>query len=387
MKKIFSFIVFLAGVAMFTSCSKDDTSNPYAHVSSIKIVKADDLSFPSDGGNGNIVFQATGDVTVSSSKEWATATIDGDTVKISVSDNVDKSDRTAKITISCGEDKIFYNILQLGFVFRSSAPSTVGITTNNPRQVRYLIGHSSDITVSTNVDWIETAFRNDSVVIEVTKNETKHIRQGMVYLQSGSFKDSIDVRQGLSSYISNKYYLLVGENPWYDPTDPEDNPYSVVLAHLTGTGSKTKLEFPDYGWTAAGAALETSDLSLSIVPGKIGTYSKYDLALCGWDFAQEVLTWESDQKLSFPMGYVEYGDGSGGNLGYLTDKGTWSEGKFNTISFSAFAGGTLSEDTFAGSLLFFVNPWLEEYDNAEAGSRAAFEEAKRNIQARLRLRR
>ena len=387
MKKILSFIVLLAGVAGFTSCSEDSTSNPYAHESSIKIIKADDLSFTSGGGAGNIVFQANGDVTVSSSKDWATAIVDADTVKISVSDNVDKSDRTALITISCGEDQVYYNVLQLGFVFRSAAPASVGINTNNPKQVRYHVGHSSDITASTDVDWITTDFRNDSIVIEVTKNDTKHIRQGMVYMESATFKDSIVVRQGLSSYISNKYYLLVGENAFYDPTDPNDEKYSVVLAHLTGTGTKTKLEFPDFGWTAAGAELVGSDLSLSVQLGQIGTYSSYTVGLCGWDIDKEVLTWDSEQKLSFPMGYMEYEDGTSGNFGRLTDKGAWSGGKFNGLSITAFTATTLSEETYAGNLMILIDPWLEECEEPAAGSRVAFEQAKRNIQARLRLRR
>lgn len=364
MKKIFSFFVLLAGVASFTACSDDDSSNPYAHESTVKVVGVSNLDLTSAGGEGYIVVDAPAGATVTSSKDWATATMVGDTVKVSVDLNSSLHDRNAVITIASGNDKATAIVHQLGFVFRSEAPAKLVFSANGARSASYYINHSSDLDVYADVDWIEAEMVEDSLFINVFKNESKHLRTGYVYMQSGEFRDSILIKQGLASYFVKKYYILQGENVYYDPEDPDDSPYVAVLAHITGTSTKAKLEFPDYDWEAAGVTIDANNLEIAIVPGYVGTFrlsgNNYNIGLCALDIEQGSLIWDSTPVLPFNMLYNEESEESGYMYGSLYDNGTWEGGKTTGLGFSAFNNANL--DSYLGSLILMANPVLTEYD-------------------------
>ena len=94
MKKIFSFLVLLAGVASFTSCSDKDAT--YTAPTPLTISNANVL-FGAGGGDGSIVTAAQSAVTATTDAQWISLSTNGGTVTVTAQPNASLEARSAKI--------------------------------------------------------------------------------------------------------------------------------------------------------------------------------------------------------------------------------------------------------------------------------------------------
>ena len=74
MKKIFSFILLLAGVTMVTSCGEDDAT--YTPVEPLEIV-SNNVLFETAGGTGTITVKGSEALTASTAAQWLAVSVSG----------------------------------------------------------------------------------------------------------------------------------------------------------------------------------------------------------------------------------------------------------------------------------------------------------------------
>lgn len=116
MKKIFSMlaITVLGGLAL-SSCDNDDTTNEIA-THGLAVTSAT-TKFDAIGGTNSITVANT-PVSAYANDDWATVAIDGNSVKVTATQNSDIQTRHASVVIkSSAEDSAVVNIDQDGMVF------------------------------------------------------------------------------------------------------------------------------------------------------------------------------------------------------------------------------------------------------------------------------
>ena len=99
MKKIFSFILLLAGVTMVTSCGEDDAT--YTPVEPLEIV-SNNVLFETAGGTGTITVKGSEALTASTAAQWLAVSVSGNTVTVTAQENPSLSGRSAQITLAAG---------------------------------------------------------------------------------------------------------------------------------------------------------------------------------------------------------------------------------------------------------------------------------------------
>lgn len=214
MKKIINILaVTVLGGLILSSCDNDDTTNDIA-THGLEVTSAK-TSFEAIGGTNSITVANT-PVSAYANDDWATVTIDGNTVKVTATQNNDIQTRHASVVIKSSEaDSAVVNIDQDGMVFEIANNSV--ILQDAAMTQKVYVSHNLPVTVSTKVDWLSAAITDDSLAITATENATGQPRQGWVYYTSGNTTDSISVMQFtpekdiLGEY--NMYYM--SQNKWY----------------------------------------------------------------------------------------------------------------------------------------------------------------------------
>lgn len=227
MKKIYSLSLLLLGLLVFSSCS-DDNDNPYASGSSITVVKSD-LNFDASASEGSIVYASAGTVTATTSASWCEAVVDGDSVKVTVTQNNTRNGRAASVTLHQGTDSLTLAVLQQGVVISIEKPC-VSLNSDEAASLRYSFVGNIDTNVLSCPDWATASIANDSLYVDVTANSTGHLRNGYIVYGSGSYTDSIRIFQAdFDNDIAGKYTL------YYEKS--EDDPTQVAMRNkdLTST--------------------------------------------------------------------------------------------------------------------------------------------------------
>ncbi len=385
MKKIISFIVLLAGVISFTSCDNDST-NPYAHESVIQIVKADELTFTSPGGESYIEFTAPSNVQITANADWVTLTPQSASrVDVTVAPNNDKSDRSAQVIFISGRDKVMVTVHQLGFVLRVDAPESVALG-NSASTNTFAIAHSGEVTVESNVDWITAYVEGDNLVYEVAANTNRVCRRGIVSYSSAAYEGSFEVLQGDVNDLVGKSFLLGGFDMAADEnTDPEDL-YFYMIATLT-SDKKASISLPSYGISGLSTKvkLDASDLSVNFACGGLGKLTKTLYGgLCAVDFNAGQVTWESSVYLKFPVDYYDTETFSG-HAADLASGTFGDEYEINGMMIYLFSDVDYKNPL--GYMVGMYDCFLEEYtdDESEEARNLAIKKAKSNAIARRTL--
>ena len=243
MKKIFSMlaITVLGGLAL-SSCDNDDTTNEIA-THGLAVTSAT-TKFDAIGGTNSITVANT-PVSAYANDDWATVAIDGNSVKVTATQNNDIQTRHASVVIkSSAEDSAVVNIDQDGMVF--------DLSTTNPSisdaagKHSFYVNHNLPVTVTTSADWLSAAVTGDSLALTNTENATGEPRQAWVYYTSGNLTDSIRVMQFTPEkdilgdynlyYYSQRQWLVLGVNIGRQ----SNGSYAM---HFTDEG------MADYGWS------------------------------------------------------------------------------------------------------------------------------------------
>ncbi len=205
MNKIFGFLLMSCCLAGFVSCD-DDTENPYAQSSPIAIVSSN-LSFDATANTGVVKFSAPGTVTARTTAPWCSASVDGDSVVVTVEQNTTISGRSAQLILSYGGATEALSIIQRGVVVQLEH-SGIAVETDEATSVKYSLQSNVDLVVTEAPAWATAAIEGDSITVNVTANTTGAPRVGYVKVGSGEFVDSLRIIQAdFNTDIAGTYRL------------------------------------------------------------------------------------------------------------------------------------------------------------------------------------
>ena len=207
MKKIFGLLCLVLGLFVVVSCSDDDTTNPYAHVSAITVDSASVL-FRAAPDTGTVTVTALNGITkVESEQAWCQATVSGNKVTVTVTQNGGLASRASLIKIYSGDDYATVTVQQMGFIFSIGVLSIL-TTVDSTQTLTYALKHNADVAVSSTADWITVSATDNSLAVKLAANTTGHIRYGYVRYTNGTVTDSIPVTQyEFAKDIAGEYNL------------------------------------------------------------------------------------------------------------------------------------------------------------------------------------
>lgn len=355
MKKIYYLMLLLVAAVSFTSCN-DDTDNPYERTSQLKVLRSSVL-FDSKGGTGFVKFEAPSAITATLNSSWATATVQGDSVRVVATANEAYEGRASVLTVRCGEDSVQLTVQQLGMVVSINVDSSI-VVGDEASKVGYRISTSNKVTFTSSADWLTGTATNDSLFINYGKNATGSIRTGVLHYQCGNLKDSIVVTQGALADITNKQYLLGGKNYF-----KEGNPLIAYVAKIVDKKGKLFLEIPSFNWSIP-VTFNASTLSISLTSGnligrlKIKETDAYVFMLMfNHQDLKSTIVLDNSATMTGAFNVIpEVGtmclfEGSKGSTGAT----------FDTMLFSGFKTDKLSTEDYIGNIIGLIDPLLQEY--------------------------
>lgn len=356
MKKLFNIMILAAMAFSIVACS-DDTENPYDKASSIQVVSAD-LSFTGSADTGKVVVSALEGISsakLSSTTDWATATVNGNEVTVTVTANPDLEGRSSLLTIWSGKDSVNVPVHQNGFKLKTNVDSLIVFADSTSLTRTYTISNTAPVSFEGTDDWFTAKISGSELTISAQPNKTGHVRTGYLYYLSGNQKDSVLVKQGEFADIAG-YYTFNG----YSATTFKAASEVAMITTLKGKPilylAKSQLIVP--------VTYNKSDLSLTINAGEIidsAAVSEnvyYYLATVIGDYSTGASSYSNKVQLK---GYFDYDKDEGTYLEFL-DNGTLSGGEANTLQFLYFTSKTLSDKTITkygeGGMIY---PYLLEY--------------------------
>ena len=282
-KKIYSLFALAIVAAGLVACSDDDAGSEYLRQSQVSI-ESSTVTFNARAGKGSVVFSApegtTPTATVSSS--WATAQVDGDTVRVSVDSNPNLEGRSALLTIKAGGDSTNVTIQQQGMAYKYLGDKYY-LFNDSARSISLPLTNEGGVMSTETPEGITATVNDSTLNLPLSENTTGSIRTSDIYLHDGPYTDTIQVVQGELKDVINKEYSFVaydlGQNKQSNNIDDYLVSYDVTVAADTiPYGGKTYvipyIYFPDENWVVQ---FEFNEENLiSIVPGgiRIGTYGK-----------------------------------------------------------------------------------------------------------------
>lgn len=193
MKKIYkSILLSMIAAAGLTACS-DYEAPDIASTDAIDIVSRE-TNFTAAASTGTIKFEAKGPVTVSTSNEWITPTVDGNVINIAVTQNDAIDSRAGSITVKCGGATEEIQIIQPGVIFKFDDPSTIAISSDAWTKT-YQADSSVPVQISSDAEWLSGTIADGILTVKADRNTKLSPRTGVLSLTSGSLSYDITVNQ------------------------------------------------------------------------------------------------------------------------------------------------------------------------------------------------
>lgn len=199
MKKTYRSLLFaLIATAGFTACS-DYEAPDITTESAISIVSRE-TTFPAAASAGTITFNAKGPVTVQSSSEWLSASVEGNTINLNVAQNNSLDGRAATLYVKCGNITDEIAVIQSGLIFKFNADVATIDIDSDAWTTSYDASANVDIEVSSDAEWLTADLADGKLTIAATRNTGLSARTGLLTISAGSLKSEITVNQGPLSF-------------------------------------------------------------------------------------------------------------------------------------------------------------------------------------------
>lgn len=209
MKRIYGILGVFFLLIGFVACSRDEVDNPYAKESTIRVDSCSVL-FQAAPSTGHVKVVAPHGITkVESEHPWCTATVSGDVVTVKVEENAGALGRSSVLMIYSGDDFTKVTVQQTGIIFAMEGGNAMAFN-DAKRSFSLALKHNVDVKLTSMADWITCSLKDGEVAIDLTKNETGHMRQGYIKYQAGStIVDSIKITQcDFDKDIVGMYHLV-----------------------------------------------------------------------------------------------------------------------------------------------------------------------------------
>lgn len=350
-KNIFGFLLIGMGVMGLASCS-DEIDNPYASTSTVNIISSS-LNFDAAASQGSIRYTAEGTVTVTTANPWCHATVSGDSVIVTVDQNVNKSGRASSVTIHDNNGSTTLAVLQNGVVAELEV-NTVSRSDDEAATVKYAFKGNLDFSVLSAPDWVTASFVGDSFQVTFTENTTGHLRKGYIHYGCGDFKDSIRVIQAdFDADIAGKWDVTYYKSATSEATTTLHN--TVLSAE--GLKINSNLTLP--------MTYDPDECTLTVSTGSyVGSfvypdYSYYIYAIFGLRN-----DWFAYSTGYYLVGTLDYSEATGTtlNFDYMV-----SGFEVNSIIFGIFTAQSLDKDHDTGYTYDqWIHPVLKRVENSSA---------------------
>lgn len=364
MKKLFNIALFAMGCLFLASCSDDEYVDK---VNSVQVSEAD-TEIPAAGATKTITVTGEG-IQAEADDAWLAVSVNGNTITATADANYSRESRHTFINIKAANgDFLKVNVSQLGAVFVLDAPATITYK-DAATEATYDFNTNLPVQVTTSDSWLKAKLVDGKLTINADANETGSIRSGYVIYQAGTLADKIEVVQGeMDKDILGKYYIFGGIDP--DEEDPEDAQVMFLTQLVKDEAGAYSLEFPLDEWTLP-VTVDDATLSISIAGGQaMGMWRVYNIYSLIGDATAGSVTWNTAVTITGSM-KVYKDEEESFVAAEFADDGKWSGKVSDCFSLGAFKSTTLSSSTFAGTLAFFTNVYLQEYNLAAGAPKMA----------------
>ena len=194
MKKIFSFIAILVGVAMFTSCGEDDAT--YTAVTPLEVSNVN-VMFEAEGGIGTITVNSRDAVSATTESAWLTLAVNGNQVTATAPANISLDGRSAKIVLKAGGAETTVTATQKGSIYGLVNGRGFEIADSMNAFVNVPVQHTGEVTVKSLTEWLNASFNKETNQIKIVaqSNEEEDPRIGYVAFATGTIQDTITIVQ------------------------------------------------------------------------------------------------------------------------------------------------------------------------------------------------
>ena len=343
MKRYLFYLLAASLLAGFTACSEDEDWGVDGE--SLIHVTESNVLFQAGAGNGTVVFDAAGQVTVETDREWCTATVNGNTVNVSVTENGNLEGRSSQLVLRCGSDAAYVTVQQLGLMFQLSAGSEIVTSSDEAHSLTYEMSSNVPLTFEPDGDWFSAVSDGEHLTVNFKENTSGHARVGTLRYSSETFSDSLKVTQyDFDKDIAGPCILT-----FYSSADGGN------LQGLNAVLSKTQLSIPAYNWTIP-VTFDSEKARFTMYNGAaMGTYQGYNIynTVLGGGY----YTWSTTVYVLFPLGYDAE---SGITFFDMQDAGTWTY-PIECMMFYAF-NGTATNSSAVDSVLRLYSPSIWRMD-------------------------
>ena len=194
-KYIYLIFAALSALLLLSACRREqpvEVKKPALKVVSSNVV------FGVEGGEGTIVVEADGTVSVTSERPWVQTSVNGNTITVTVSElNPSPQSRYSRLTIQAGSEKTYVTVHQFGEIFDGMKMEDVTVASAGTT-MRY--GFKANMTVNVTADqpWVhcEMDEENEGVlIVTVDKHEGFGTRFANVSFTAGSNSGSMKITQ------------------------------------------------------------------------------------------------------------------------------------------------------------------------------------------------
>ena len=187
-------MILLAGVISFTSCSDDDPT--YTAPAQLAL-KSADAFFEAAGGTGSIVVNSAEAIQATSTVDWVSAAVSGNTVTLTVAPNENLEGRSTNIVLKSATAAKEVNITQRGIIYGLANGNVYRIADTANSKVSVPVTQSTNVSASSLVDWLTASFNSQTSMVEVVaaSNDADKERVGYVAIQTGTVKDTLMIIQ------------------------------------------------------------------------------------------------------------------------------------------------------------------------------------------------
>ncbi len=204
MKKIlFALALVATSVAGLVACTEEESFNPYAKESSIKIVSSN-ISFDAAAQSGEVVFEADGTVTAECTSDWCKATVNGNKLIVTVPENISFEGRSTTVTLKCGDEQMKLYPHQQGMLF-SFADQSVSVEMKGG-SVEINGASTFDVTVSAD-DWIAYEKTDYGYLLTIKTNDSGNVRNGKFVISCGDAKTTYSITQKFERSFAGSYTM------------------------------------------------------------------------------------------------------------------------------------------------------------------------------------
>ena len=194
-KYIYPIFAALSALLLLAACREEkpvEVKKP-----ELKVVSSD-VIFGVDGGQGTIVVEATGTVTVTSERPWVQTAVNGNTITVTVTElNPSPESRYSRLTLQAGSAVAYVTVHQFGEIFDGPNMEDVAVSSKGTT-LRYAFKANMAVNVTADQPWVHCAMDEENegiLLVTVDKHEGFGTRTATVSFTAGSHSGSMKITQ------------------------------------------------------------------------------------------------------------------------------------------------------------------------------------------------